>query len=75
MRIRDGAAGQALIDRELLGSRAAAIVSIADIPGGMTVSTKTQIRSPSAVLTSSPTMIVSSAGAIARISIATSIRS
>jgi hypothetical protein len=37
----------------------AAIVSRADMPGGTSFSMKTAIRSPSDVLTSSPTMIVS----------------
>ena len=56
-------------------SRAAAMVSAADMPGGMARSRKRQMRSPSRVLTSSPTMIVSPAGASSRASSATSIRS
>ena len=56
-------------------SRAAAIVSTADSPGGIARSRKTQIRSPSVVLTSSPTMTVRPAGASSRASSATSIRS
>ena len=42
-------------------SRAAATVSAADSPGGIGRSRKTQIRSPSSVFTSSPTMIVNPA--------------
>src|SRR3954452_6073664 len=56
-------------------SLAAAIVSIADNPGGIGLSRNRQIRSPSRVLTSSPTMTVSSGAASACASCATSIRS
>ena len=44
-------------------------------PGGMARSRNRQMRSPSSVLTSSPTITVSPAGAISRASSATSIRS
>ena len=56
-------------------SRAAAMVSAADMPGGIARSRNRQMRSPSRVLTSSPTMTVSSGGARSRASSATSIRS
>ena len=56
-------------------SRTAATVSAADIPGATARSRYAAMRSPSAVLTSSPTMTVSPAGAAARAASAPSIRS
>ena len=51
------------------------IISIADIPGPTARSRKAAMRSPSAVLISSPTITVSPSGASSRAATAPSIRS